>query len=308
MNGKKYLKISELADLARINKRTLQYYDNIGLFSPKKKEENGYRYYTLEQLYDLGIILSLKELDMPLKDIQKVLSGGIKETTHSLEHKIKETDKRMRELADMKQILSRKLEAIKVTNDSLLQVKILELKQEYILCSTSIENKDFNGVIEEGYELLRNEAEYLFANNEYGLMINHKKKEKDIYNDNYDYVFLTISKKKKDTVIKPKGKYLSVSFKGDEDAYEGYKRILDYRKEHNYVLEGYFYEKAIYETVLENQEEAITEIQVKIKDKNLREQIILGNMCLLFSGRISAKREVHVFLFMHQYFLFVNNF
>lgn len=245
----------------------MQYYDNIGLFSPKKKKENGYRYYGLDQLYDLGVILSLKEMDMPLKEIQKVLSGGVEETTVSLESKIKETDKRMKELADMKRILSRKLEAIKVTNESLLEVKIREMEQEHVLCSISIENKGLDEVIEEGYEFLKNEGDYLFANNEYGLMMDHEKKQRDIYCDNYDYVFLTTSKKRKYTIVKPAGKYLCVSFKGDEDGYEGYKMILAYCEEHHYTIESFFYERMIYETLLDNLDEAITEIQVKIKEE-----------------------------------------
>ena len=61
------LKVSEMARLARINPRTLHYYDEIGLFQPNSKDENGYRYYSLDQLLDLGLILSLKELSMPLK-------------------------------------------------------------------------------------------------------------------------------------------------------------------------------------------------------------------------------------------------
>ncbi|MGM0232234.1 MerR family DNA-binding transcriptional regulator [Enterococcus sp. AZ094] len=44
------LKVSEMARLARINPRTLHYYDEIGLFQPNSKDENGYRYYSLDQL------------------------------------------------------------------------------------------------------------------------------------------------------------------------------------------------------------------------------------------------------------------
>lgn len=39
--------ISQFAKLHKVNKRTLHYYDEIGLFSPSSKGENGYRYYDI---------------------------------------------------------------------------------------------------------------------------------------------------------------------------------------------------------------------------------------------------------------------
>lgn len=59
MKLEKDLRISEIAKLVKINPRTLHYYDEIGLFFPNRKDENGYRYYSLDQLIDLSIILSL---------------------------------------------------------------------------------------------------------------------------------------------------------------------------------------------------------------------------------------------------------
>ena len=64
------------ADFARIcgtNKRTLHHYDQIGLFAPALRGENGYRYYSQEQ-YDVFMVISaLKELGMPLLDIKAYL-------------------------------------------------------------------------------------------------------------------------------------------------------------------------------------------------------------------------------------------
>ena len=43
----------QFARLHHLNKRTLHYYDEIGLFSPAFKGENDYRYYTWQQSADL---------------------------------------------------------------------------------------------------------------------------------------------------------------------------------------------------------------------------------------------------------------
>lgn len=42
------MKIKEVAKLAGISVRTLQYYDKIGLLKPSEKTESGYRLYTNE--------------------------------------------------------------------------------------------------------------------------------------------------------------------------------------------------------------------------------------------------------------------
>lgn len=41
----KSLTTAQFAKLHGVNKRTLHYYDDIGLFSPRAKGENGYRFY-----------------------------------------------------------------------------------------------------------------------------------------------------------------------------------------------------------------------------------------------------------------------
>ena len=66
--------IKEIANLAGVSKRTLRYYDEIGLLSPADTGENGYRYYDQDSLLQLQQILFFRELDVPLKDIQLFMS------------------------------------------------------------------------------------------------------------------------------------------------------------------------------------------------------------------------------------------
>ena len=54
MEQKHYLYSSgEFAKRAGVNKRTLHYYNDIGLFCPEFIEENGYHYYTCFQFAQL---------------------------------------------------------------------------------------------------------------------------------------------------------------------------------------------------------------------------------------------------------------
>lgn len=68
--------ISQIAKLSGISVRTLQYYDEIGLLKPSSLSESGYRLYDEEALGKLQQILTLKELDFSLKEIQQLLSWG----------------------------------------------------------------------------------------------------------------------------------------------------------------------------------------------------------------------------------------
>ena len=74
MERKDYLTTGELAQLMGITKHTLFHYDDIGLFQPEYINENGYRFYSIDQIEILNTILVLRDLDMPLKEIQTYLS------------------------------------------------------------------------------------------------------------------------------------------------------------------------------------------------------------------------------------------
>ena len=61
----KFFQIREFAQIARTSRKTLQYYDELGLFQPAAVGENGYRYYTLPQLDRLAVNAALRELLAP---------------------------------------------------------------------------------------------------------------------------------------------------------------------------------------------------------------------------------------------------
>lgn len=62
--------IGDLSKVYGVSKQTLMYYEKIGLLVPAKVEGNGYRYYGIDECNRLEIILNLKKLNIPLKDIQ----------------------------------------------------------------------------------------------------------------------------------------------------------------------------------------------------------------------------------------------
>lgn len=69
-------KINELAKLANVSTRTLRYYDSIGLLSPSKIDQNGYRYYDNDCVETLQQILFYKELGYSLDKINTIIHSS----------------------------------------------------------------------------------------------------------------------------------------------------------------------------------------------------------------------------------------
>lgn len=68
--------INKLAQMAGVSTRTLRYYDQIGLLTPVRIGDNGYRYYDRKNLLHLQQILFYRQLSMPLKDIVQILGDA----------------------------------------------------------------------------------------------------------------------------------------------------------------------------------------------------------------------------------------
>lgn len=71
---KEYLTVGELAALYDMPKQTLIYFANTGVLKPAYVHSNGYRYYSIDNVLMLEIILSLRELDVPAVAIKDFLS------------------------------------------------------------------------------------------------------------------------------------------------------------------------------------------------------------------------------------------
>lgn len=70
--------VGEFSRLARVSKRLLRYYDEIGLLKPVHTDKfTGYRYYSAAQMPRLNRILALKEMGLSLEQIQRFLTDRI---------------------------------------------------------------------------------------------------------------------------------------------------------------------------------------------------------------------------------------
>ena len=68
------LAIGEFSRLTHLSVRTLRRYHEAGLLEPATVDEaTGYRYYSADQIPTAQVIHRLRELDVPLPDVQRIL-------------------------------------------------------------------------------------------------------------------------------------------------------------------------------------------------------------------------------------------
>ena len=80
-----HYKIGEFAELAGVSRKTLRFYDEIGLLRPASvNARTGYRGYEPRQLQELAAISSLKQLGLTLPEIRKAVTGTRRDTRRSI--------------------------------------------------------------------------------------------------------------------------------------------------------------------------------------------------------------------------------
>ncbi|NLG11116.1 MAG: MerR family transcriptional regulator [Coriobacteriaceae bacterium] len=75
MNRPLMLSSGEFAKICHISRELLIHYDRIGLLKPKEIKSNGYRYYSVKQLYIFDAIRFLLDAGMSTKEVKEYLSS-----------------------------------------------------------------------------------------------------------------------------------------------------------------------------------------------------------------------------------------
>ncbi|MFD6440045.1 MerR family transcriptional regulator [Peribacillus sp. NPDC060186] len=101
--GNETLKIGELAGMANVTKRTVDYYTNMGLLKAERSASN-YRYYSVRELERLHRIEEYKRKNFSLEDIKelfnqdKEVASAIEETGLQLKNKLDGLNEELREV------------------------------------------------------------------------------------------------------------------------------------------------------------------------------------------------------------------
>jgi len=121
MDENDLLNISVFSDLTGISRSTLIYYDETGVFSPAKRGENNYRYYTPQQIISVNVVNVLRGLGIPLKEISRlatertpqIMADLFTEHEQSLEMKIEKLNESLKVLRTFRSQMETALKADK---------------------------------------------------------------------------------------------------------------------------------------------------------------------------------------------------
>ena len=120
--------IGQFAAIHGIHKKTLMWYDQVGLLSPAFVGENGYRYYSYRQSARLETILMLRALEVSIPEIKTFLSHrSAGELRRLLTEKIAGVEGQIRRLEEIRHALVRqqaslaRLETLPLTQISLVR-------------------------------------------------------------------------------------------------------------------------------------------------------------------------------------------
>lgn len=267
-----YFSTGEFAKLCNVNKKTLFYYDEIGLFKPEIVKENGYRYYSVYQLEVFDIIYTLRDLGVPLKQIKSFIDErNPKSVVEFFEYKTGEIENEIKQLRRKQEIMSNKIKIIKEAEkirDNIDDLSIEEQDEEYLVLSKNIDKSKFPY----DSEVYANHLNYCYKQGLYvGYPLGFIKTIDDLYNENeyaYTYYYTKVNKNDDENIIiKPKGKYLV----GYLNSYymnipSLYRKMLDYVKTHNLELIGYSYEEELINLIaVKDMNDYIIKVSMQIK-------------------------------------------
>lgn len=94
------MKIGEMAKIVDTNVETIRYYERIGLLPEAKRTKTGYREYDEQSVEQFDFIQKSQQLGFTLREIKELVAE--KAINHKLVDKIKNLDKKLKELAEFK--------------------------------------------------------------------------------------------------------------------------------------------------------------------------------------------------------------
>ena len=267
-----YFSTGEFAKLCNVNKKTLFYYDEIGLFKPEIVKENGYRYYSVYQLEVFDIIHTLRDLGVPLKQIKSFIDErNPKSVVKFFEYKTGEIENEIKQLRRKQEIMSNKIKIIKEAEkirDNIDNLSIEEQDEEYLVLSKNIDKSKFPY----DSEVYANHLNYCYNQDLYiGYPLGFIKTIDDLYSENdyaYTYYYTKVNKNDGENIIKKaKGNYLVGYLNGSYIDIPGlYKKMLDYVKTHNLELIGHSYEEELINLIaVKDMNDYIIKVSMQIK-------------------------------------------
>ncbi|WP_029502591.1 MerR family transcriptional regulator [Lachnoclostridium phytofermentans] len=263
--------IGQFAALHEINKKTLMWYDEVGLFKPAVIKDNGYRYYTYHQSSTLETILMLRELNVSISEIQVFMENrSAKSLEILLTEKMEELDRTISRLkAIRKTLINQKKGISTLLKIDLSKISIIEKEQQSLIVMNTTKDMSLEKEIEMVIAESKKRQLHRLRDATYGSMISVDSLYQGKFDD-YSNLFIKISNQtsREGLHLQPKGNYLRAFCQGSWDKLpQKYNEILAYANEHHLILCGYAYEMGINELTIDSMDQYITQIEIPIKNE-----------------------------------------
>lgn len=112
--------IGEVAKLFDVSTDTLRYYEKSGILSSNKNSDNGYRYYSYDEIVVLMDILFFRNMELSVKDIKQIITkmdvGDIKNILYQNQRIV---ENRIEELIKLKKMISQAASQYKLCEERL---------------------------------------------------------------------------------------------------------------------------------------------------------------------------------------------
>ena len=113
--------IGQVSRHFNISARTLRYYEQLGLITPAKNNDNAYRIYDMDSIIRLQQIIVLRKLRIPLKQIAEILkSNDAKIAIEAFERNLSEIDDEITALSTIRRVIASFIERLNLNSDKLL--------------------------------------------------------------------------------------------------------------------------------------------------------------------------------------------
>jgi DNA-binding transcriptional MerR regulator/effector-binding domain-containing protein len=276
--SKSYFTIGEFAQLFGISKQTLFYYEKNKIFSPNFIEDNGYRYYSLDQYFVFEIIITLRKLGVSLKEISNYVNNrNIDSLQRLFADKVLEYELQIELLQRNKHNLLVNLERLKQAKEIRSNRITLENCDEEYFVADSFSASALQGSMKDQLKLIA-EHNLPFAKNEIfnEYHMGYILPQEDLLSENYlaiTQLFTQVSHPDEyaKAFIKPKGLYAKIA---TPDGYHAnyksaIKKLLDFIKLNNLEIIGdaYIIQLRNYWSTA-NPKEYVKQIAIQVDYKN----------------------------------------
>ncbi len=268
MKSEIYFTTGDFAKLCEVTKQTLFHYDHIGLLHPAHKDDKGYRYYSYTQFDTMYVIESLKEMEMPLKEIKDFISVTTPDTMIELfKEKSKQISEKINNLASIQNTIEKKIlitEEAKKTDFS--EIVLTEAAEEHLYLSAPLLNYDEEenkAAISDFYKVCMSELHEKYS---IGAMMNIDDAAKREI-DSFEYLFAktdytdALPLVKKDKTMRVTG-YHTGQY---ENVAVTFDAIFDFIEENNLTPVDYLYAEPILDRISVNDSDKyVTKITIPV--------------------------------------------